>query len=234
MKKPAAAMTVEDIEHCIRLLKGALSVSIDHSRVDEILGFFEVDCKRVLSLGKGVPPKEIQALADANDVFWLKNSYPIYTTSDGRTIHVEVDLFSLAADALTAVYFLRDAFAHREFYADDFCTRAQEEADDLLNRLKLMRFYEAETRAAKKEWDGKISGRRSGEARREEVAERNRLMDKRAREMLASGAATPHALAGKLKDKEFSGKKLTSSRQVRSVLQEKEVLPPSPKRRKRR
>lgn len=233
MRKATAPMTEEDIDHCVRMLKEVLPFPDAHDRADEILGFFEGECKRALSQVKGVPSKEIRALTDANNVFWFKSSYPIRANSEGEWTHVEVDLFSRATDALTTVLSLKEA-VRRGRYPDDFCVWAQGEVDELRIRLKLMRLCELEGQTTQSGIVGSSAGRKSGQARREATVERNKLMKKRALELLESGVATPHSLAERLKGKDFPGKKLTTSKQVRSILQKEGVLPPLKKRRKRR
>lgn len=221
MKKPAAPMTEEDIEYCVGMLKEALSVPAAHSRVDELLGFFEAECKRVLSLFEGCPPKEIQPLADANETFWLERSYPLAPCP-----------FSHAAHALAAVFSLSEAVAHRDSYADDFCTWAQEEADSLGHMLRLVRLCELETKAAKRKIAGSSAGRKSGQSRREAIAPRNQRIKKAGLGLRASGLA-PHDVSGRLAQRQFGGKAL-SAKQLGKILRKEGVLPPSKKRRKPR
>lgn len=225
MKKPAPAMTIEDIEHNGYLLKENLCDP--PTWAIEILERFETECKRVLALVNGVPLKEIRALSDANDVFWLASAYPIRANAAGKWIHVEVDLFTYAADALTAVYSLKGALERGEKDADGSYTWAQEEAESLLNKLKMMRFHEAEGRTAKREWAGVGAGKQSVKARQASSAERNKTIVKRARELLASGAATTRSISAKL-----AGKYQLTSPTVRTILREEGVLSPAPKRRK--
>lgn len=131
-------MTEEDIGHLVGILKEALSVPAAHFRVGEILGLFEAECKSVLSLFKEVPPGDIHVLSDANETIWLGRYYSHYAPPFGEAIR-----------ALAAVFSLKEAFARRDSYADDFCFWAPEEAESLGDLLRLMRLGYLETKTTK-------------------------------------------------------------------------------------
>lgn len=222
MKKPTKNMTGEDIEHCLGMLKDALSVSEGQLQVGEILSFFETECKRVLSLFHDVPPESISNLADANETFWLEREFPHYASPFGEAI-----------SALAAIFFLRDDLALRDSYADDFAVWAREEADMLGVRLKTMRHGELETEKTLRSVTGSANATYGGQVRGEELADRNQEIITVAKEFLAKYPR--HEIIGKLKKRGFPGPKgdPLSEKQLRNILRQEKIIPP-PQKRKRR
>lgn len=115
----------DEIDRGIGVLKEAIDLS-DPFQVGYILEQLEAECKRVLSLFNGVSRKEIDDLRDANAIFWIKEFYP------------PAPPFEEALHALAAVFSIKEAYASRDSYQDDFATWIKEDADNLGDLLKLM------------------------------------------------------------------------------------------------
>jgi hypothetical protein len=182
---------------------------------------FDAECERVQSEMPEFTQKEIDKLSDANEVFWLERSYPHYASPFGEAIN-----------ALAAVFLLKDYYARRDVYADDFTAWAKEEANRLGNLLKEMRLGELQAKSTKSSIAGAVAGRTGGKSRREKLSARNQKIENAAEELITDKGLRPHELVRRLKKRTFDGDS-PEPKQLRRILRKTTIIPP-PKKRPRR
>lgn len=222
-KKFSGYIPIDESDRVIEILKEAVALS-DSSRVDEILGEIEADCRRTLSLFKGIPQEEIDELRDANEVFCLESSFPHYASPFGEAINT-----------LASVFLFKNDYAMRHVYADDFTGGAKEEAGRIGALWKMMRLGVLEAKETTRRITAAAAGQLGGLLRRENRSQQNQSIKKAAVEMLSEKGISPRELAGRLAKRTFpspdlSPKKL-SPKQLRTILRKEGILPP-PKKRK--